>query len=277
MCIKASVGQNGKNLSEDVKTVQLLLNLNSAAILPQPPPLNITGKMDEPTLSAIAQFQRDIVGAPVPDSRVDPGGATLLALQNGMPADFSQDKVAGIMINATADRVRRYYTFLVSQMKDNGIDTPLRMAHFLAQLGHESGEFQFSEEIASGQAYEGRVDLGNTRTGDGVRFKGRGLIQVTGRANYTSYGKDREIDYTGDDRTLLATDPKIAVDVSCWFWVTRGINALADKDDVLKVSVKINGRNKKTGLPNGFDDRKAKLARAKFFLKLNQNDPQPQP
>ncbi len=68
-------------------------------------------------------------------------------------------------------------------MNENGINTPLRRVHFFAQIGHESKELIYSEEIASGRAYEGRFDLGNTQPGDGVRFKGRGLIQITGRAN----------------------------------------------------------------------------------------------
>ena len=64
------------------------------------------------------------------------------------------------------------------------IDTPVRLAAYLAQLGHESGSFRYTEELASGEAYEGRADLGNTHPGDGPLFKGRGLIQTTGRSNY---------------------------------------------------------------------------------------------
>ena len=120
---------------------------------------------------------------------------------------------------------------------------------------------RFSEEIASGAEYEGRVDLGNTQPGDGVRFKGRGLIQLTGRANYTKYGKARHRDFTtGDNPKLIATRPALAVDVACWFWKQHKLNALADRDDVTAVTQVING-----GL-NGLADREAKLARAKFFL-----------
>ena len=165
------------------------------------------------------------------------------------------------MIHATANTIDKYFPLLNAAMRTYGITTPLQKAHFLAQLGHESGEFRFTEEIASGAAYEGRLDLGNTQPGDGKRFKGRGLIQITGRANYTAYGKFRGTDFTSDaDAKQLSTNPSLAVDVSCWFWKTRGLNTLADADNVLGITKRINGGT------NGLSDRKAKLARAKFFL-----------
>jgi putative chitinase len=165
------------------------------------------------------------------------------------------------MINASARRVALYFAPITTKMAECGIDTPLRQAHFLAQLAHESGQLVYTEEIASGEAYEGRLDLGNTQPGDGKRFKGRGLIQLTGRANYTRYGKSVGKDFTTDEAAqTIATDPSLAVDVSCWFWTERRLNAIADNDDVRAVTRVINGGY------NGLTDRKAKLARAKFFL-----------
>jgi putative chitinase len=164
------------------------------------------------------------------------------------------------MIHATAANILKYFPG-ITHMAASGIDRPLRQAHFLGQVAHESGELRYSEEIARGSDYEGRVDLGNTQPGDGVRFKGRGLIQLTGRANYTKYGRARKKDFTtGDTPKLLASDPFLAVDVAFWFWMQHGLNALADKDDVVAVTRVING-----GL-RGLADRTQKLDRAKCFL-----------
>ncbi len=137
----------------------------------------------------------------------------------------------------------------------------MRRAYFLAQVGHESGELRYTEEIASGDAYEGRRDLGNTEAGDGRRFKGRGLIQLTGRANYRGFGEAIGVDLLSNDNAQrVATDPGLAVEVACWFWQARGLNALADEDDAHAVTRRING-----GL-NGLADRLRQLDRARFFL-----------
>jgi putative chitinase len=88
------------------------------------------------------------------------------------------------------------------------IDSRLRAAHFLAQICHESDGFCTTVEYASGDAYEGRERLGNTKPGDGRRFKGRGLIQLTGRANYTQYGKLLSLELV--DEPALAAEPKAA-------------------------------------------------------------------
>lgn len=166
-----------------------------------------------------------------------------------------------ILPYAAPGRIAEYLPHLVAGMAARGIDTPLRQAHFLAQIGHESGHLRYHAEIASGEAYEGRRDLGNAEPGDGQRFKGRGLIQLTGRANYTAYGKAIGRDLIANP-TLVATDPALAVDVACWFWESRGLNALADADDIDRVTRRING-----GL-NGLVDRRAILARAKEVFGL---------
>lgn len=144
------------------------------------------------------------------------------------------------------------------------INTVLRQAHFLAQLGHESAALAYAEELASGDAYEGNKNLGNTHTGDGRRFKGRGLIQLTGRGNYKTYGNAISKNLVAGDNApkVVASDPNLAVDASLWFWEIHNLNVLADQDDVTAITRRVNG-----GL-NGFSDRKAYLARAKFFFKI---------
>lgn len=135
------------------------------------------------------------------------------------------------------------------------IDTPLRKQHFIAQLCHESLSFVYRKELASGQAYEGRKDLGNTNAGDGVKFKGRGYIQITGRANYTQLSIDLGVDFVGSPELLENVEN--AMLSAGWFWNKKNLNILADKDDVTTITKRING-----GL-NGFEDRKKYLEKAK--------------
>jgi putative chitinase len=263
MCIATSVGKKGKNGKSDVKTIQMLLNLNLHRLIPLAP-LAEDGGIGDKTIFAITEFQRRNLNTPNPDGKVDPIGKTLTALQSGMPDGFTKEKLAAIFINAKPELIEKFFNPLLVKMNDNGITTLLRKAHFLAQIGHESGELRFTEEIASGAAYEGRADLGNTETGDGVRFKGRGLIQLTGRANYQAYGDARGKDYvTPENYKLIATDADLAVDVACWFWNEHNLNDKADKDDLNGITKTING-----GF-NGLEDRKKKLKRAKFFLKIS--------
>lgn len=143
-----------------------------------------------------------------------------------------------------------------------GIASTLEKCHFLAQVAHESDGFKTATEYASGKAYEGRKDLGNTQPGDGVRFKGRGLIQNTGRSNYAAYSAWKY----GDDRVvkspqMLAELPD-AVDVAAWYWCIRrpSIRPLARADDIVGVTRKVNGGT------NGLEDRKKRLAQAKALF-----------
>jgi predicted chitinase len=124
-------------------------------------------------------------------------------------------------------------------MKEHDINTPKRQAAFLAQLAHESRELRYMEEIASGAAYEGRKDLGNTQPGDGKRYKGRGPIQLTGRANYRAAGKALGLDL--EEHPEKAATPDLGCRVAGWFWTTRGLNALADRGDFKQITRRING------------------------------------
>lgn len=122
-----------------------------------------------------------------------------------------------------------------------GINTTLRMIHFLAQVFHESGQLKYVEEIASGKQYEGRKDLGNIVSGDGVRFKGRGYIQLTGRKNYQAYANSGYcVGNLMSHPEWLCNSPG-NVKASMWFWQSRGLNELADRDDVRAVTKRVNG------------------------------------
>lgn len=134
----------------------------------------------------------------------------------------------------------------------------LRFAHFIAQLTHESGNFRYMQEIASGTAYEGRKDLGNVMAGDGVKFKGRGPIQLTGRANYQKYGRALGINF--ESHPELVAIPSIGLLVACKFWTNNGLNELADRDDLLTITRRINGGT------NGLVERKANLAKIKSWM-----------
>lgn len=143
--------------------------------------------------------------------------------------------------------------------KEFDITTSARAAAFIAQLVHECGCFRYSEEIASGEAYEGRKDLGNDAPGDGKQYKGRGLIQLTGKANYIAAGKALGVNLVGDPN-LAAKDPLLMARIAGWFWQTRNLNELADKGDFEAITRRINGGY------NGLEDRKNKWERAKAAL-----------
>jgi putative chitinase len=163
-------------------------------------------------------------------------------------------------------RISLYGPYLEDAMHEFDISTPRRQAAFIAQLAHESGEFRYVRELATGEAYEGRKDLGNTEPGDGPRFRGRGLIQITGRSNYSACGSALGLDLLGDPALLEAPGP--ACRSAGWFWHSRGLNDLADIDGFLEISVKINGRNRRTGLPNGWGERLKYWDRAKQALEV---------
>lgn len=147
---------------------------------------------------------------------------------------------------------------LAPTLAQHGIDTRLRIAHFLAQTCHESAGFRTTVEFASGADYEGRRDLGNTQPGDGPRYKGRGLLQLTGRANYRTCGTALEIDLEGHPER--AAEPVLSLLIACRFWTLKKINAACDADDVVAVTRIVNGGR------NGLDDRRALTSKAKAAL-----------
>lgn len=161
---------------------------------------------------------------------------------------------AGVFAKALEDACVRF-----------GIVTPLQRAHFLAQVAHESDGFATATEYASGKAYDTgarAIALGNTpeADGDGQLYRGRGLIQLTGRTNYSKYsqaiyGDDRAV----RDPAMVAKLPDAAL-AAGWFWQWKRLNLLADRDDVVGITHRINGGE------NGLDDRKLRLKQAKKLL-----------
>lgn len=164
------------------------------------------------------------------------------------------------VFGTTYTTVEPYVNFLNEYCPKYEINTPLRLAAFLAQIGHESGRFRFSEEIAKGDAYEGRKDLGNVHKGDGKKFKGRGLIQLTGRSNYEAISQDLGIDFVSAP-TMLAL-PEYAVWSACWFWHKKGLNDLADKGFFRDITKRINGGY------NGLEDREKLYEKCKKMLNV---------
>lgn len=150
---------------------------------------------------------------------------------------------------------------LTTAMSNYDINTPIRQAAFIAQILHESGNLVYTEEIASGAAYEFRKDLGNTQAGDGVKFKGRGLLQITGKANYIAVMMALGTDCLAHPE-LLAT-PENAALTAAWWWKEHGLNEMSDTNtdaSFIQITRKING-----GI-NGLADRQAIWKSAKNVL-----------
>ncbi len=169
------------------------------------------------------------------------GGVSLSQLKKIMPA--LSDK-----------RAREVLPHLNKAMVEAKINTPKRQAAFLAQLAHESVQLKAFEEYASGAAYEGRRDLGNVRPGDGMRYKGRGPIQLTGRANYRAAGKALGIDLEGHPKR--AADVDVGFRTAAWFWNSRNLNKYADAGNFREITRRVNGAY------NGLASREAYYRRA---------------
>lgn len=258
MCIENSVGRFGVNQKVDIKIVQVLLNLALNSLLPRRA-LDENGRFDPQLVENIEAIQQHARLAA--SGLIETNSPTLTYLRQLLPKGLTQAKLQGIMAGAPAQTIAKYYSSLSAAMQRYDINTPKRMKHFLAQIGHESGQLVWSSEFASGDAYEGRKGLGNTQPGDGRRFKGRGLIQITGRANYTAFSQAAGTDYTTDaGATLLSTNAYTAVEASCWFWGRHNLNNHADLDDFMAITRIINGGT------NGLADRRRILERASFFL-----------
>lgn len=170
------------------------------------------------------------------------------------------------IIPRAGKRAEVFLAPLKAAMEEFEIDTPLRKAAFLAQIAHESGSLRYVRELASGSAYDtGRLAerLGNTPEDDddGERYKGRGLIQITGTSNY---GQCSLALFGDRDHLLVHPEylelPEYAARSAAWYWHSRGLNELADDQQFLQITRRINGGT------NGLEDRYSFYLRAKKVL-----------
>ena len=182
---------------------------------------------------------------------------------------LTADQLQSIMPALSPKRKTEFFPFLQAAMAEFAIERPARAAAFLAQLAHESGQFRFMEELWGPTDAQKRYeppsslasDLGNTETGDGKRFKGRGPIQITGRANYRRFGDLLRIDLVSNP--TRAAVPDVAFRIAGAFWANNGLNELADvaTDDAFRaITKRING-----GF-NGLPERRRFYAAARTVL-----------
>lgn len=151
---------------------------------------------------------------------------------------LTPEQILQIMPGA-ANRVARFQQPLVNAMLEFTIVTAKRQSAFLAQIAHESGELRYVRELSDGSQYEGRADLGNTEPGDGHRYLGRGLLQVTGRTNYKAVGLALGLDLLSHPELLESPDP--AARSAGYFWRSHNLNEFADADAFGSITKKING------------------------------------
>lgn len=194
-----------------------------------------------------------------------------------------RERFIQIVNYAPKSRIDQYYHPMILMMANWEINTPLRVSHFLSQIIHESGSFKFVEEnlnyssdalkktfniyknnpgladqhhrkpeLIANHAYSNRMGNGGPESGDGWKFRGRGLIQLTGKNNYTDYNQHTDNNVISNPE-LVATDPLEACNVAGWYWDRENLNALTDEgstiDEVIKITKRINGGT------NGLEDR----------------------
>jgi predicted chitinase len=166
-------------------------------------------------------------------------GAGELSNPGGGPA-LSVQQLQAIMPKLDAGRATTFSKPLAAAMKEFDINTPKRQAAFLAQVAQECGELRYQEEMFSNlEALENRADLGNTKSGDGKRYKGRGPLMLTGRGNYKAAGQALKQDL--ESKPELVSQPDIGSRAAGWYWKSQGLNELADRGDLRGITKHIHG------------------------------------
>jgi predicted chitinase len=205
---------------------------------------------------------KNALGAWVADTAGENGSPEVYKEAEAAIAESEEAVLFWIMPKLLAAKRAEYLPFLNEAMAKYEINTPLRVAAFLAQLAHESAELKYFEEIwgptPAQKGYEGRKDLGNTQPGDGKRYKGRGPIQLTGRANYKTFGELLGVDLVANPD--LAATPEWGFQIAALYWKRKGLNELADVEDFKMITKRINGGY------NGLADRENYYSIAKKAL-----------
>ena len=179
----------------------------------------------------------------------------------------TREQILAIMPNAK-DKVDAFLPYINGYAEAYHIDTPIRMAHFLAQIAHESGELRYTKELGNKNYFHkydvGRLKnmLGNLKAGDGYKYRGRGLIQITGRANYQALQKSKEVTEDIMEHPELLEQPRYATKSAMWWWWKHGLNEKADSDSFTVITKTINGGT------YGLESRRNYLKRAKAALKV---------
>lgn len=187
------------------------------------------------------------------------GPTSLGVMERAIEASFNLQQFKENAPGVPESTLREYLPHLNATMLRAGINSDARKAVFIAQIGHESDGFNTLEEYASGASYEGRADLGNVHAGDGRRFKGRGPIQITGRANYDTYGSAIGEDLI--ENPELAATTEIGFKLASEYWTRNGLNRFADRGQFDTVTARINGGQ------NGRTDRRNRWARAQRTMR----------
>jgi predicted chitinase len=173
---------------------------------------------------------------------------------------FTLEQLQEMMPNS-GENSAKYYDAIINALTKGDITSCPRMASFLAQIGHESGSLVYTTEIADGSNYEGIADIGNTSPGDGVRYKGRGVIQVTGKYNYQIVSEGLGYDFVSDPEELA--NAPWCIDSAVWWWNNHTLSPIADghtQESFDQVTRIINGGY------NGKADRDSRWAVTKRVL-----------
>jgi predicted chitinase len=185
--------------------------------------------------------------------------ATTASLKKAAGKGEARNNIDPDVVRAAAPNLSKKEAGKVANQLEKGADvagikTERGKANFVAQTAHETDGFKTTREYSSGQQYEGRSDLGNTKPGDGQRYKGRGYIQITGRANYAEASKDLGVNYVKNPER--AANPEDAAKIAGWYYRERGISRQADAGNFTETTRRINGGQ------NGAADRQQRYERA---------------